>query len=208
MNIRLHDDPLALRLPPLEGAARRRHVGSIPLDDGAVDAFNALLAGLEPAAPRVEADQLVTLSRHLERMPPDRVEAVLDERLHRAAQLRRMLDDGDWIVDATLAGRVQRLLAYLDRVDDLIPDDEPLHGRLDDALLVELSWRTFAAAAIDYGDYCAFRATAHPGGDAIDRVTAWENHCLAQAALLIQRRQVRAHRYAEGGELPERFRVG
>ena len=37
---------------------------------------------------------------------------------------------------------------------------------------------------------------------------AWENHCLAQAALIIQRRQVRAHRYAEGGELPERFRVG
>ena len=207
MNIRLHDDPLALRLPPPDGAGRRRLVGSIPLDDGALDAFNALLVGLEPSAMRVEADQLVTLARQLERMPPDHAEAVVGERLRRAGRLKRMLDDGDWTLDPTFAGRARRLLAYLDRVDDLIPDDEPLHGLLDDALLVELSWRSFATAAADYADYCRFRAVARPGGDAADRVMAWENHCLAQAALLLRRRQVRAHRYAEGGDLPERFRV-
>jgi hypothetical protein len=80
-------------------------------------------------------------------------------------------------------------------------------GQVDDALLVELSWRTFRGAAIDYGDYCRFRASAHPGGDAGDRVLAWENDCLAQAALLLQRRQIRASRYAHGGDFPERFRV-
>lgn len=207
MNIRLHDDPLALRLPPKDCAGRRKRVGTFPLDDGELEAFNALLLGLEPAAPCVDADQIVTLARSFDDMPAERADAVLGERLRRAGQLQRMLDDGDWTLDPALAARARRLLAYLERVDDLIPDDEP-HGRLDDALLVELSWRTFAGVATDYADYCSFRAVARPGGDAADRVMAWENHCLAQAALIIQRRQVRAHRYAEGGELPERFRVG
>lgn len=207
MNIRLHDDPLALTLPPEAGAARRRLVGAIELDGRALDGFNALLSHLDPEAPSVSADQLVTLARWLQEQPGDRAEAILCERLERAGQLRRMLDDGDWTVDAQTGERARRLLDYLQLVDDLIPDDQPLLGHLDDALLVELSWRTFRGAAVDYGDYCRFRATARPGGDAGDRVLAWENDCLAQAALLLQRRQVRASRYAHGGDFPERFRV-
>jgi uncharacterized membrane protein YkvA (DUF1232 family) len=208
MNIRLHEDPLALTLPPQPADPRRRAVGTLRLDESAVDGFNALLAELEPDAPRISADQLVTLARWLQDQPGERAEAILAERLARADQLRRMLDDGDWTVDPRTRERACRLLDYLRLVDDLIPDDQPLVGQLDDALLVELSWRSFDGATIDYGDYCRFRAAARPGGDAGERVRAWENDCLAQAALLIQRRQVRATRYAHGGDLPERFRVG
>ncbi len=208
MNLRLQDDPLALALPPEAQAGRRRLVGTVALDDPALDGFNALLSHLDPDAPRVSADQLVTLARWLQAQPGDHAEAILAERLARADQLRRMLDDGDWSVDAPTRQRARRLLDYLQLVDDLIPDDQPLVGQLDDALLVELSWHTFRGAAVDYGDYCRFRADRRPGGTAGERVLAWENDCLAQVALLVQRRQVRAHRYAHGGELPERFRVG
>lgn len=208
MNIRLHDDPLAMTLPPETGAARRRLVGTVALDDPALDGFNALLAQLDPHAPHVSADQLVTMARWLQSQPEDRAEAILGERLARADQLRRMLEDGDWSVDDPTRQRARRLLDYLQLVDDLIPDDQPLVGQLDDALLVELSWHTFRGTAIDYGDYCRFRADRRPGGTAGERVLAWENDCLAHVALLVQRRQVRAHRYAQGGDLPERFRVG
>lgn len=208
MNARLHDDPLALRLPPQIGASRRRLVGTIQLEDAAVEGFNALLAQLDPQAPSVSADQVVTLARWLQEQPGHLASAILAERLARAEQLRHMLDDGDWTLDAGLGERVQRLLDYLQQVDDLIPDDQPLVGQLDDALLVELSWRSFRGAAVDYGDFCRFRADRRPGGDAAERVLAWENECLAQAALRMQRRQVREQRYAQGGEFPERFRVG
>ncbi len=208
MNIRLHEDPLALRLPPESGASRRRLVGTIQLEDSAVDGFNTLLAQLDPGAPEVSADQLVTLARWLQDQPGDHAEAILGERLARAGQLRRMLDDGDWTLHAGLAERARRLLDYLQQVDDLIPDDQPLVGQLDDALLVELSWHTFHGASVDYGDFCRFRAASRPGGNAAERVLAWENDCLAEAALLVQRRQVRDRPYAQGGEFPERFRVG
>lgn len=208
MNLPLHADPLALRLPPRAVDGRRRHVDDLPLDDAALADFNTLLASLDPAAPRVDADQLVTLARWLQRQPAADAEAIVGQRLARAATLRRMLADADWSVDAGYAACARMLLDYLQQVDDVIPDDRPVVGQLDDALLVELSWTRFDAAAVDYDDYCRFRATERPRGDAAERVMAWENDCLARAALVLQRRAVRAHRYVEGGGFPERFRVG
>lgn len=187
--------------------ARRRQVGDTVLSDEAMAGFNALLSQLAADAPPVSADQVVTLARWLQAQPPTRAESLLAERLARAERLRRMLDDDDWRLDAALAGRARMLVAYLQQVDDLIPDDQPLLGQLDDALLVELSWPAFAGETQDYLDFCRFRAVQRPRGDANERRQAWENACLAEVALLQQRRQVRARAYAGAEPLPERLRV-
>lgn len=208
MNAQLRHDDLALPLPPPSNDARRRQLGDLTLEDAAVARFNALLAELAPNAPRVSADQLVTLARWLQQQPPDQAVAILSERLARAEQLRRMLNDGDWEVDADMRERARMLTSYLQQVDDLIPDDQPLVGHLDDALLVELAWPAFRGETLDYGDFCRFRSAERPRGTAAERRLAWENACLAEAALLQQRRDVRARRYAGGQPLPALFRVG
>src|SRR5690606_40574143 len=100
---------------------------------------------LRPEAPKVSADQVATLGRWLQALPPSQAEAVLRERLSRAEPLRRMLADGDWDLDPAMRERSNLLLDYLQEVHDLIPDDLPLLGQLDDALLVELAWDSFAA---------------------------------------------------------------
>lgn len=207
MNAQLRHDDLALPLPPPSGDARRRQLGDLTLEDAAVARFNALLAELSPDAPRVSADQLVTLARWLQAQPPGQAVAILSERLARAEQLRRMLNDGDWDVDADMRERARMLTSYLQQVDDLIPDDQPLVGHLDDALLVELAWPAFRAETLDYDDFCRFRSAERPRGTAAERRLAWENACLAEAALLQQRRDVRARRYAGGQPLPALFRV-
>ena len=207
MNSRRHDDRHALRLPPESRDSRRRQVGTIALGDAAVRRFNALLAQIAPNAPSVSADQLVTLARWLGQQPQEQAVALLSERLGRAEHLRRMLNDSDWSVCADTRERARMITSYLQQVDDLIPDDQPLVGHLDDALLVELSWRSFRAEALDYGDFCRFRAAERPKGDPAERRLAWENACLAEAALLQQRRHVRAQRYAAGGDFPAFFRV-
>ena len=86
--------------------------------------------------------------------------------------------------------------------------DQPLVGHLDDALLVELSWSSFSDETLDYGDYCRFRAAERPRGNPVERRLAWETACLAEVALLQQRRQVRDRRYVVAPVLPDRFRVG
>lgn len=207
MNAQLRHDDLALPLPPPSNDARRRQLGDLTLEDAAVARFNALLAELAPNAPRVSADQLVTLARWLQAQPPGQAVAILSERLARAEQLRRMLNDGDWDVDADMRERARMLTSYLQQVDDLIPDDQPLVGHLDDALLVELAWPAFRAETLDYHDFCRFRSAERPRGTAAERRLAWENACLAEAALLQQRRDVRARRYAGGQPLPALFRV-
>lgn len=206
MNARLQDR-LALHLPPESGDSRRRHVGPVALHDAAVRRFNAVLAQLDPNAPPVSADQVVTLARWLQDQPHDQAMAVLSERLGRAEQLRRMLNDSDWDVCVDTRERARMLISYLQEVNDLIPDDLPLVGHLDDALLVELSWSAFADQAQDYGDYCRYRAAERPRGTPAERRLAWETACLAEAALIQQRRQVRGRHYAMAPALPDRFRI-
>ena len=204
----LHDPALLdLSLPPESRDSRRRQVGPIELRDAAVQRFNHLLAQIAPNAPRVSADQLVTLARWLEAQPRERAVAILSERLARAEHLRRMLNDTDWEVGAETRERARMLIGYLQQVDDLIPDSQPLLGQLDDALLVELAWPAFADETLDYGDFCRFRAVEQPRGTPRERRLAWETACLAEVALLQQRRQVRARHYIGGEPLPALFRV-
>lgn len=198
---------LALVLPPESCDSRRRQVGEIELRESAVQQFNALLAQIAPNAPRVSADQLVTLARWLQDQPPQHATAILSERLARAEHLRRMLNDDDWDVGVDTRERARMLIRYLQQVDDLIPDTQPLVGHLDDALLVELAWPAFADETIDYGDFCRFRADERPRGTPRERRLAWESACLAEAALIQQRRQVRSRHYIGGEPLQALFRV-
>lgn len=203
----LRKDDLSLPLPPRSNETRRRQVAGLVLEESQVARFNAVLSRIDPNAPHISADQVVTLARWLQDLPRERATAVLSERLARAEHLRRMLNDDDWEVDAELRERSRMLISYLQQVDDLIPDDQPLVGHLDDALLVELAWPAFRDETLDYGDFCRFRSQARPRGNARERRLAWEADCLAEAALLQRRRDVRARRYAGGEPLPMLFRV-
>jgi hypothetical protein len=207
MNARHETATLELSLPPESRDARRRQVGPIELRESAVQRFNALLAQIAPNAPRVSADQLVTLARWLQDQPREHAVAILSERLARAEHLRRMLNDSDWDVGVDTRERARMLISYLQQVDDLIPDTQPLVGHLDDALLVELAWPAFADETLDYGDFCRFRASERPRGTPRERRLAWEAACVAEVALLQQRRQVRARHYIGGEPLQALFRV-
>ena len=201
------DAPPALRLPPHAPDSRRRQVGTIALGDAAVRRFNLLLARIAPQAPQVSADQLVTLARWLQDQPEPQAVALLSERLGRAENLRRMIEDSDWDVGDDTRQRIGMLTDYLQQVDDLIPDDQPLVGHLDDALLVELAWPSFEDESRDYADYCRFRAAERPRGSAAERRLAWETACLAEAALMQRRRVVRSRHYITSPRLPDFLRV-
>lgn len=185
------DNVASLRLPVSYGAARRNELNGKPLQVDAIVHFNALLRTLYRNAESVNADSLISLARHLASLPTEQVSSLIAERIARAETLRRMLADKDWTVDSKLRVRARLLLAYLDKHEDLIPDGRALFGHLDDALMIELSWPTFATQVSDYREFCTYRLD-NPSEAPL---TAWQNHIAFENAWRRQADQRRERSY-------------
>jgi uncharacterized membrane protein YkvA (DUF1232 family) len=156
----------------------------IALSGPAVVQFDNLVHELYPDAARVDQTRLQQLAAWLLSLPEDQARIELEARLQRLEELRAMLDDSAWDSHDATRMRVNKLLAYIDREDDLIPDSLPLLGRLDDVLLIELAWPAFAAEADEYRDFCNYRQTEHPAGTPDEQREAWLRDRLAEIELL------------------------
>ena len=174
----------------------------LSLRPDAVARFDALLHELNPDALRVDPLRVRNLCVWLASLPPQAAQDVLDRRLRRMEELRAMLDDGDWDAGDAIRERLRMLFAYIDHDDDLIPDHEPLIGKLDDVLLIELAWPAFVAEAEDYRDFCQYRAEEHPIGDGPAQRGAWIRDRLAEIALWQHHLRVNDSRYASDSAKP------
>jgi uncharacterized membrane protein YkvA (DUF1232 family) len=206
-----HNTPLPADTPLPLHAARIGPRASMPspvqLDGNAIADFNALLHELHPDAPHVDAYAVSSVARWLIDLPPAHAESLLQARLGRLQELKAMAADRDWAMEPALAKRIYRLLEYVDQARDLIPDDVPLVGRLDDAMLVELAWPMVAEELEDYRDFCRFREESgavfagHPGRD------DWLATRLEEGALWEQLHRVRHQHYVDYGPLEGGLRV-
>jgi uncharacterized membrane protein YkvA (DUF1232 family) len=79
------------------------------------------------------------------------------KRLRRMNELVSMVEDQDWNLPPEDVTRVVNALAYFANADDLIPDDVPGLGYLDDAVMVELVLRELAQELKAYDDFRKFR---------------------------------------------------
>lgn len=200
-------EPLPLSLPAGKQHARRQQVAGLMLEDAALLAFNGRLQAIDAQAPNVDADQVASLARWLQDLPLDKAEATIALRMARADSLALMLDDADWQIPDRIAARGRHLVAALRGSENLIPDATPLFGHLDEALMVELCWAAFEGEVGDYLDFRRFRAEQAFRGNREELRTAWESACVARAAEMLHRHEVRARGYARPARLQQPFRV-
>ena len=148
--------PTALLPQSVPHPARRHLVGDYPLDDAAVARFNLLLARLSHAP--LDPDQLATAARELPR-PKDagRAPRCIEQRLRRATSVGLMIADPAWEPANEAVEPAALVLDYLRSRQDLIPDDLPRIGRLDDAIIVDAAWPRLADEVSSYLDYCRIR---------------------------------------------------
>jgi uncharacterized membrane protein YkvA (DUF1232 family) len=97
------------------------------------------------------AAELVTQLRRSDL--PDFVTA----RLEKLEMLLAMLSDADWKLDDDERSPVLAALAYLCDPEDIIPDDIPGIGLLDDAVMIELAFRELRHELDAYEDFCRYR---------------------------------------------------
>lgn len=164
----------------------------------AIAQFDALLHEINPDSVRVDPGRVQHLMHWLLSLPTDAAHDALDRRLRRIEQLRAMLVDSAWDTGEAARQRLVKLLEYVDREDDLIADQEPMIGLLDDVLLLELAWPAFATEAEEYRDFCNYRDDQHPTGSGSEQRAAWVRDRLAEIALWRHRLEVRDGRYPPG----------
>lgn len=150
--------PEVLRQPRTNGTGRRHRVGEYSIDPLALQHFNELLENLELRHPPLDSDQVASAARELVDQPlGGRAPPCIQQRVRRGAAVDRMMTDPEWDVVATSAFTVAMVVAYLRGHHTLIPNDVPVVGRLDDAIVVEASWPAIAQEVSNYLDFCRIR---------------------------------------------------
>jgi uncharacterized membrane protein YkvA (DUF1232 family) len=79
------------------------------------------------------------------------------ERLQSLDTLTRMLEDREWNMQGEHRARVLQALAYFAEPHDLIPDQIPGLGFLDDAIMVELVVQELQPELQAYDAFCGYR---------------------------------------------------
>ena len=80
------------------------------------------------------------------------------ERMSRLETLIGMVVDHDWGMESDDREHVVEALSYFSEPQDLIPDDIPGLGYLDDAIMIEMVCRELRHEIQAYRDFCVYRA--------------------------------------------------
>lgn len=140
---------------------RRHHVGDYELRPEHLARFNRALRDLSPEAPAMSLDQIASAAkRALQRHADGATPPFVQSRMRSLMRLEALAEDGDWEPSLELRRQVRILQAYRLEDADLIPDDLPVVGLLDDAVLVDVALQLLHDELGNYEDFCRFRKVA------------------------------------------------
>ncbi len=129
------------------------------LDDDDLEHFRLIMLQARNAASRKSPEEIVaTANQLMQQIGAQRASGFIAERMQKLRQLMRMMSDIDWRIPHEESSRILNALAYFAEPDDLIPDEIPGLGYLDDAIMIELVVRELQHEIEAYEEFCEFRA--------------------------------------------------
>lgn len=129
------------------------------LDDDDLAYFRKIVESKGLARPDLKVDDVVRSTRDLlERARQTNTPKFVMSILEQLGPLADMVTDEEWQLPAADIDRVLGTLSYFADPEDLIPDDVPGLGFLDDAIMVEIACRNLRPELEAYKDFCIFRS--------------------------------------------------
>ena len=185
---------------------------SLELKEDALERFNALVKVLNPDHACFTADQIAGAARRVLRAAAKGQESTfIKVRIRRAGEMRAALKDPQWQVTADHEHKMREMVAYLDDMHGLIPNDLPIVGLLDDAILVDVAMDALRVELDEYADFCRFRlAQAGVRDVAVSLIETdreeWMTERAQERRLELQLRRVRGASYTRG-TMEQKFRI-
>ncbi len=128
------------------------------LDDADIEFFRGVMNRAQDGAGNA-SEQDIVREAHKVLKGADALKPPLfvRERLGRLATMIAMLEDSEWPLDGQERVDVISALAYFHNPADLIADDVPVIGLIDDAIMIELVARELQHQLEAYEEFCGYR---------------------------------------------------
>lgn len=162
------------------------------LDNSDIEYFREVMNRAQDGASDCSEQEIIDFARNiLEGVEPAKPPLFVRERLERLATMIAMLEDPEWPLDGEERLDVISALAYFHNPADLISDDVPVIGLIDDAIMIELVARELKHQLEAYDEFCAYRSSEERlrGGD-----VSREDWLKAKQELLMRRMRERLGR--------------
>ena len=131
---------------------------SFELSDADLAHFAARMDEVRARASNTDETEILSAAnRILSSVSPATQPEFVQRRLERLERMIRMLDDEEWKLGGEDRARIRGALAYVVEPHDMIADDVPGLGFVDDALMIELVTRDLRHELDAYVDFCAYR---------------------------------------------------
>lgn len=134
------------------------------LEEADLKFFRTQMNKAKKAAKDASEDEIIAATEAaLKAVKGQKVPRFVTERLKKIDALTKMLKDSEWQLEGDERNNVVSALSYFADPEDLIPDDIPIIGYIDDAIMIELVVRELANEIDAYTDFLDYKRTAPKG---------------------------------------------
>ena len=131
---------------------------SFDLDEDDLKHFQLIMDEARRASMRLAPEDIVAGAKDLLKdVDTNRAPGFIVDRLQKLRLMIDMISDLEWRLPHEETKRVLNALSYFAEPEDLIPDNIPGLGFLDDAIMIELVVRELKHEIDAYQDFCDFR---------------------------------------------------